>query len=91
MGASSKATSGSTGDSETNRAAESEFDLDNLPPFLTIKQTAQILGISKSTAYNHARLFRESGGRRGLPCTRVGPIRIPSAVLRRFASVDLRD
>lgn len=78
-------------DVSSDDPAGSVLDLDDLPTFLTIKQTAAILGISKSTAYNHAKVFRESGGRRGLPCTRVGPIRVPSAVLRRFASVDLTD
>lgn len=39
----------------------------DLPPFLTIEEAARLLRIGRTTAYLQARLYRESGGRAGLP------------------------
>lgn len=44
----------------------------DLPPFLTIEEAARLLRIGRTTAYLQARLYRESGGRTGLPNICVG-------------------
>lgn len=44
----------------------------NLPPFLTIEEAARLLRIGRTTAYLQARLYRETGGREGLPNVSLG-------------------
>ena len=50
---------------------------------LTIGEAAAMLRISRNTAYAAARLWRESGGREGLPCIEIGRVlRVPRAALQ---------
>lgn len=44
----------------------------DLPPFLTIEEAAQLLRIGRTTAYLQARIYRETGGREGLPNVCLG-------------------
>ena len=41
-------------------------------PFLTIIEAAQLLGVSRTTAYELARRYLATGGREGLPVVRLG-------------------
>ena len=54
----------------------------DLPAVLTIDETAELLRISRTTAYEMARRFELTGGREGLPSVRFGrSLRVPSALL----------
>ena len=44
----------------------------DLPPFLTIEEAARLLRIGRTTAYLQARIYRETGGREGLPNLSLG-------------------
>ena len=44
----------------------------DLPPFLTIEEAAQLLRIGRTTAYLQARIYRQTGGREGLPNVCLG-------------------
>ena len=56
-------------------------------PFLRVEEAAQVLRISRTSAYELARRWIESGGRDGLPAVRLGrTIRIPAAALERLAN-----
>jgi excisionase family DNA binding protein len=58
--------------------------------FLRVEEAAQVLRISRTSAYELARRWLESGGRDGLPAVRLGrSIRIPAAALDRLANPDL--
>lgn len=46
--------------------------LHDLPPFLTIEEAARLLRIGRTTAYLQARIYRETGGREGLPNLSLG-------------------
>ena len=41
-------------------------------PTLSVEAAAALLGISRSTAYDLARRYRESEGADGLPCIKIG-------------------
>jgi excisionase family DNA binding protein len=57
--------------------------------FLRVEEAAQVLRISRTSAYELARRWLESGGRDGLPAVRLGrSIRIPAAALDRLANPD---
>jgi excisionase family DNA binding protein len=59
-------------------------------PFLRVEEAARVLRISRTSAYELARRWLESGGRDGLPAVRLGrSIRIPAAALDRLANPDL--
>lgn len=45
---------------------------DVLPPTMTVDAAAQLLGISRSTAYALCTRYRETDGREGLPNVRFG-------------------
>ena len=45
---------------------------ENLPPFLTIEEAAALLRIGRTTAYLQARIYRQTGGREGLPNVSLG-------------------
>jgi excisionase family DNA binding protein len=58
--------------------------------FLRVEEAAQVLRISRTSAYELARRWLDSGGRDGLPAVRLGrSIRIPAAALDRLANPDL--
>jgi hypothetical protein len=63
---------------------------EDLPDFLTIPEAARVLRVSRGAAYAAARLFRESGGRSGLPVVCVGrrSYRVPKAAMARFQDAD---
>lgn len=44
----------------------------DLPAFLTIEEAAELLRIGRTTAYLQARVYRETGGRSGLPNVCLG-------------------
>ena len=57
--------------------------LDELPLLMTIEEVADFLRRSRGALYEQARIYRESGGRRGMPNFLVGPnaIRVPRSVV----------
>lgn len=58
---------------------------DQLPEVLTIEEAAEVLRISRNTAYTLARLWRDTAGRRGLPVIELGrSLRVPRAGLERL-------
>lgn len=63
--------------------------LDDLPPFMTIEQTAKVLQIGRSKAYELAAQWENTSGAAGIPCVRVGyQRRVPKAALmRHFADL----
>ena len=46
--------------------------LDGLPLMLTVGEAAEVLRISRTTAYKLVELHRSTGGRTGLPHVRLG-------------------
>ena len=56
--------------------------LEHLPLVLTVEEAAKILRISKAAAYDQARVWRDTGGREGLPVVVIGRcLRVPRAEL----------
>ena len=56
--------------------------LEDLPLVLTIEEAAEVLRISRWAAYEQARIWRESGGRQGLPVLALGRcLRVSRATL----------
>ena len=57
----------------------------DLPEVLTIDEAADVLRISRNTAYTLARLWRETDGQKGLPVIELGrSLRVPRAALARL-------
>ena len=57
----------------------------SLPPLLTIEETARVLRIGRSLAYQLARDYETSGGVKGIPVIRLGScMRVP-----RWALIEL--
>lgn len=53
-----------------------------LPLVLSVEEAAGILRIGRSAAYEQVRIFRDSGGREGLPVIAIGrSLRVPRAAL----------
>lgn len=49
---------------------------------LTIEEAAELLRISRGAAYNLARRWRETDGREGIPCLKLGrTLRVPNDAL----------
>jgi excisionase family DNA binding protein len=62
--------------------------LDELPEVLTVEEAAAVLRIGRGAAYELARLWRESGGRHGLPVVTLGrSLRVPREALRQLLDV----
>ena len=60
-----------------------------LPPFLTIEEAAALLRIGRTTAYLQARIYRQTGGREGLPNVSLGRRKlVPSRDLLHMLDVD---
>ena len=56
-----------------------------LPAVLTVEEAAEILRISRNSAYTLARLWRDTEGREGLPVVELGRnLRVPRAALERL-------
>lgn len=63
--------------------------LDELPPFLTVEQAAQVLQLGRSKTYELTVEYDRSSGRTGLPYLWFGhQKRIPRAVLIRLLDID---
>ena len=59
-----------------------------VPDFLTVPEAARILRIGRTAAYEQARLWRETGGREGLPvCIVGGQLRVPTALFEQHYGV----
>ena len=58
------------------------------PDFLTLEEAAAILRIGRNQAYELARVWRATGGQRGLPVVEFGRLlRVPKASLLRLAGL----
>jgi hypothetical protein len=56
-----------------------------MPEVLTVEEAAEVLRISRNSAYTLARLWRTTGGREGLPVIELGRnLRVPRAGLERL-------
>ena len=59
--------------------------LDEFPLVLTVPEAGEVLRVSRNTAYGQAKLFRESGGRDGLPVFVIaGTLRVYRPALERL-------
>lgn len=60
------------------------------PLFYRVEEAAEILRISRSSAYEMANAWLRSDGTRGLPCVRLGRrIVVPRAVIDDWAAIGL--
>ena len=61
---------------------------DELPDVLTVDEAAELLRISRNTAYAMAREWRATGGRTGLPVVELRPhiLRVPKLGLTHLLS-----
>ncbi len=67
---------------------EAEMALDECPELLTITEAAQLLRISRTTAYAEAKRFERTG--EGLPVIRIGhSLRAPREKLRSLITGEL--
>jgi excisionase family DNA binding protein len=58
------------------------------PDFLTMEEAAAILRIGRNQVYELARLWRATGGERGVPVVEFGRLlRVPKAALMRLAGL----
>ena len=63
---------------------------DDLPPFLRVEQAQELTQLGRSQLYEQTRLWRESGGKEGIPVVQFGRcLRIPTAALLRLALIEL--
>jgi hypothetical protein len=63
--------------------------LGEAPDFLTMEETAQILRIGRNQVYERARVWRATGGERGVPVVEFGRrLRVPKAALQRLAGLE---
>jgi excisionase family DNA binding protein len=63
--------------------------VDQYGPFLRVEEAAQLLRISRTSAYALANRWLNTGGPEGLPALRVGrSLRIPTAAIERLADPD---
>jgi hypothetical protein len=64
------------------------MSLSDAPDFLTLEETAEILRIGRNQAYELARVWRATGGQRGVPVVEFGRLlRVPKAALLRLAGL----
>lgn len=58
------------------------------PDFLTMEEAAAILRIGRNQVYELARVWRATGGERGVPVVEVGRLlRVPKVALMRLAGL----
>jgi hypothetical protein len=63
--------------------------VDQHGPFLRVEEAAELLRISRTSAYALANRWLDTDGVDGLPAVRIGrSIRIPTAAIERFAEPD---
>jgi excisionase family DNA binding protein len=60
------------GSSSWVKATNGPLTLDGLPLMLTVREAAEVLRISRTTAYKLIEFHRTTGGRAGLPHVRLG-------------------
>lgn len=64
---------------------EAAMEAGDMLEVLTVEEAAGLLRISRNTAYTLARLWRETGGREGLPVIELGRnLRVPLVGLQRL-------
>lgn len=62
------------------------MSLDELPEFLTVEEAAEVLRISRTSAYLLTQQWRFSKGQSGLPVQRLGRLlRVPRSAIERMA------
>lgn len=62
--------------------------LGDAPDFLTMEETAEILRVGRNQVYELARVWRATGGERGVPVVEFGRLlRVPKAALLRLAGL----
>jgi len=60
--------------------------LEDLPEFLTVEEAAEVLRISRTSAYLLTQRWRYTRGQSGLPVQRLGRLlRVPRAAIERMA------
>lgn len=58
------------------------------PDFLTMEEAASVLRIGRNQVYELARVWRATGGERGVPVVEFGRLlRVPKAALMRLAGL----
>lgn len=61
---------------------------EDLPPFLRVEQAQELTQLGRSQLYEQTRLWRDSGGKEGIPVVRFGRcLRIPTVALLRLADI----
>lgn len=66
--------------------------MSGLPDFLTVEETARILRIGRTAAYELSRRYEETDGAEGIPVIRVGRLmRVPRRALERWNGGPLTD
>jgi excisionase family DNA binding protein len=71
-----------------SQGGEGVIVLADAPDFLTLEEAAQILRIGRNQAYELARVWRATGGERGVPVVEFGRrYRVPKAALMRLAGL----
>jgi excisionase family DNA binding protein len=59
--------------------------------FLRVEEAAEVLRISRTSAYALTRRFLDTDGREGLPAVRIGrSVRVPTAALELMANTTSR-
>lgn len=62
--------------------------LADAPDFLTMEEAAAVLRIGRNQVYELARVWRATGGERGVPVVEFGHrLRVPKAALMRLAGL----
>jgi excisionase family DNA binding protein len=74
--------------SGSSRSREGAMALVDAPDFLTMEEAAAILRIGRNQVYELARVWRATGGERGVPVVEFGRLlRVPKAALMRLAGL----
>jgi excisionase family DNA binding protein len=72
---------------EAHAVEESMSAITENGPFLRVEEAAELLRISRTSAYALARRFLDTDGREGLPAVRIGrSLRVPAAALEQLAN-----
>ena len=62
--------------------------LADAPDFLTVEETAEVLRLGRTQVYELTRVWRATGGARGVPVIEFGHrLRVPKAALLRLAGL----
>ena len=68
------------------------LNLDGYPEMLRVDEAAEVLRISRNSAYDQVAEYERTGGVSGLPAIRVGRcLRVPKQSLRRWIESQLGD